>query len=150
MAFDLSISIFLLLLTGAVTVKGSDLSDALDDNDSHYAPAVDRPKRWSGFNLFDGLRGNGDSSSGPKPTKPTAGDPKPFKGSGGDHFGFTLEDALHPAVKPTGKPGAGDCQESVLQKLGTIIDNQNQQLCLLMQMMARLPASSRFSEKSMR
>ncbi|GAA6225954.1 CD99 antigen-like isoform X1 [Lates japonicus] len=143
MEFGLRMVFLLLLLTGTVTVKGSDMSDGLNDNDPHHAAAVDRPKRWSGFSVFDSLRGKGS-----KPTKPTGGDGlglnladavdlKPSTAPAENGFGFNLEDALHPAVKPTDNSSGGDCQGNVVKKLSTIIENQNQQLRLLLQLMAQ-------------
>ncbi|XP_042261067.1 uncharacterized protein PB18E9.04c-like isoform X1 [Thunnus maccoyii] len=207
MKFGLRITFLLFLVTGTVTVKGSDLSDALDDSDSNHQTAADRPKRWSGLHLFDFLRGDGNLKTSPEPTYPTSdpipsstaagsesthlptgnlktspeptyptsdpipsstaagsesthlptgnlktspeptyptSDPIPSSTAAGsesthlptDDFGFSLDDALHPAVTPSDEPAGGDCHGDMVQKLSTIIENQNQELLLLMQLVA--------------
>ncbi|KAG7235415.1 hypothetical protein INR49_002726 [Caranx melampygus] len=106
MEFGLRVAFCLLLVSGTVTVRGSDASDG--------HAAVSRPKRWSGLSVFDSLRGKGSPSSTKPPARDGAGlnledalNPKPAKPAGGDDSRFNLEDALRPAVKPTDKPTGG-------------------------------------------
>ncbi|KAG7235351.1 hypothetical protein INR49_002748 [Caranx melampygus] len=134
MEFGLKVAFCLLLVSGTVTVRGSDASDG------------------HGLSVFDSLRGKGSPSSTKPPARDGAGlnledalNPKPAKPAGGDDSRFNLEDALRPAVKPTDKPTGGECQAALVQKLGTVIENQRQQIRLLLQLVARSPsATSRF------
>ncbi|AWO95836.1 Hypothetical protein SMAX5B_000906 [Scophthalmus maximus] len=89
-------------------------------------------------------------ASGAKPTKATGrGSDLPDSPFDNDGFGFNLEDALRPAVKPTEKPSGGDCQGNLVQKLGTVIEKQNQQLRLLAQLLAQ-SSSPRYNPRHMR
>ncbi|KAM4560589.1 uncharacterized protein PAE49_012795 isoform 2-T2 [Odontesthes bonariensis] len=138
----MKLAVLLFVAAGVVTVKGGDLAQHLDDeHDLRRETLVGRPKRWS---VFDTLRGRGT-----KPPRPAGGDgngfnladalrpgPQTPKPAGGNGAGFRLEDALRPAGKPTDEPSGGDCQGSVVQKLSTVLQNQNQQLRLLLQLLA--------------
>ncbi|XP_024917857.1 uncharacterized protein LOC112488027 [Cynoglossus semilaevis] len=98
----------LLVVTATVTVEGSRLLGDTTTSDTQK-PA---------FNFF-GLWKGTSSDSKPSSTK--------------DDFGFNLEDALHPAVKPTGKPNERECQGDVIQKLNKVVENQKDILSLLRQ-----------------
>ncbi|XP_054591964.2 uncharacterized protein [Nothobranchius furzeri] len=51
--------------------------------------------------------------------------------------GFRLEDAFYPALKTSDPPSGGDCQATVIQRLGRVIEKQDQQLHLLLQLVAK-------------
>ncbi|XP_078021948.1 uncharacterized protein LOC144461912 [Epinephelus lanceolatus] len=156
MKFGLSVAFLLLVFTGTVTVKGFDLSGDPKVNGPDHDEAVLGARRVvRGLTLFDLLTGKGASPQ-PNPAKPPAGygvnpsdvprpDPKLSKPVQGNDAVFNLADALHPAQKPTVPPTRGECQGFANQKLSAVLDNQNQQLRLLLQLVARSrPISSRF------
>ncbi|KAL7369591.1 hypothetical protein ABVT39_002834 [Epinephelus coioides] len=142
MKFGLSVAFLLLVFTGTVTVKGFDLSGDPKVNGPDHDKAVLGARRVvRGLSLFDHLRGK----DGVNPSDVPRPDPKHSRPAQGNDAGFNLADALHPAQKPTVPPTRGEWQGSANQKLSAVLENQNQQLHLLLQLLARSrPISSRF------
>nr|XP_040043757.1 uncharacterized protein LOC120825939 isoform X3 [Gasterosteus aculeatus aculeatus] len=121
MAGCLRVAVLLLLVTGTLTDDGFNLFDALDDP--------------GGLDLLDAF---GPDPTVNPPKKPCS------RYSGGRTFSDSdLLDVIGGDYKPE---EGGGYQGGLLEKLNTIIKNQNQQLRLLKQ----LTPSSRFNDRRTR
>nr|XP_040043748.1 CD99 antigen-like protein 2 isoform X2 [Gasterosteus aculeatus aculeatus] len=134
MAGCLRVAVLLLLVTGTLTDDGFNLFDALDDPDPQPKPdkpAVKPPSSGGGLDLIDFFG-------------PGGLDLLDAFGPGGRTFSDSdLLDVIGGDYKPE---EGGGYQGGLLEKLNTIIKNQNQQLRLLKQ----LTPSSRFNDRRTR
>ncbi|XP_040043738.2 uncharacterized protein LOC120825939 isoform X2 [Gasterosteus aculeatus] len=149
MAGCLRVAVLLLLVTGTLTDDGFNLFDALDDPDPQPKPdkpAVKPPSSGGGLDLIDFFGPGGLDLLDAFGPDPTVNPPKKpcSRYSGGRTFSDSdLLDVIGGDYNPE---EGGGYQGGLLEKLNTIIKNQNQQLRLLKQ----LTPSSRFNDRRTR